>query len=68
MMYGKGNSGPATEVWRIGDRVRTPSGRSTGVVASPRRERTANQTNHMWVEWDDGIATFEDPNALDIAR
>lgn len=71
-MYGKDNSGPAREVWSIGDRVmccvRGRDHGKRGVVAAPRRERNASETTLVWVTWDDGVSGFIDPGSLDCAR
>ena len=70
-MYGQGNSGPAREVWRPGDRVRLVAEHAvfTGTVGQPPpdQERTAFQTGFVWVRWDDIDATWADPNSLDVA-
>jgi len=68
MLHGKHNSGPAQEVWRLGDRVcldGQPSMR--GWVRPPRRERNAGEQHMTWVEWDDRYEGFINPNRLDIA-
>ena len=67
-MYGRGNSGPATEVWAIGDRVFASPCRVRGTVAAPRREPNASETHCVWVDWDDGERGYIDPNCLDIVR
>jgi hypothetical protein len=67
-LYGQGNSGPAREVWRIGDRVCWYSNRALrGVVTKPQREPRANETNCVHVRWDDGQLSFHEPNTLDKA-
>ena len=70
-MYGQGNSGPAREVWRPGDRVKLVGmiETATGKVTRPPRdqERTAHQTGFVWVVWDDGFETWAEPNTLDVA-
>jgi hypothetical protein len=69
--HGQNNSGPATQVWATGDRVlHAVRGRDYGAqgrVAQPRRERGANETNHVWVQWDDGQSGYVDPGNLDRA-
>jgi hypothetical protein len=62
-MYGKGNSGPAREVWKIGDRVEC--GGFHGTVATPRWEPNASETHYVWVEWDDDVRGYINPNVLD---
>lgn len=68
-MHGKGNTGPAREVWHQGDRVRLIGMRYTGTVATPPRdqERSAFQTGFVWVRWDDTEATWANPDSLDVA-
>ncbi len=67
-MHGSGNSGPRREVWRLGDRVKlvglVPY---RGTVSTPDRERSAFQTNWVWVRWDDGEACWAEPGSLDVA-
>lgn len=68
-MYGQNNSGPAREVWRDGDRVRLMG--FTGTVSTPGwrdRERNAGEIQYVFVRWDDGEATYTDPNALNPFR
>jgi len=70
-MYGQGNSGPAREVWHIGDRVMglVTLGFIRGTVATAPRdqERNAFQTGFVWVKWDDGVECWADPNSLDVS-
>jgi hypothetical protein len=65
-MYGKGNSGPAREVWKVGDRVSFRG--ISGTVASPRCDPEAHETHHVWVEWDDDLDCYMDPSNLDVSR
>ena len=67
-MYGSDNSGPAREVWRVGDRVKLIGTRFIGKVASPpyNEERSAFQTGYVWVKWDDIEASWANPNSLDV--
>lgn len=72
-MYGQGNSGPAREVWRPGDRVKLAAKMAAagirGTVGRPPRdqEQTAHQTGFVWVVWDDQVESWADPNSLDVA-
>ena len=68
MYHGQGNSGPAREVWRLGDRVKLMGCNVRGTVSAPPddRERNVFQTGWVWVRWDDGEATWAEPGGLDI--
>lgn len=60
-MYGQGNSGPAREVWRDGDRVRLL--RFCGTIGTPGPgdpERNAFEVDHVFVRWDDGETSYTD--------
>ena len=65
--HGQGNSGPAREVWCLGDRVRHIREPGDGTVARSPREPNASQVLCVWVIWDDGDQGFVDPNMLDAA-
>ena len=66
-MYGKGNTGPAREVWHRGDRVCWYNDRQCkGWVGQAKRDPDAFEVGRVWVEWDDGRQTFCDPNLLDV--
>ena len=66
--HGKSNSGPAREVWNLGDRViwgvRGRDYGLLGTVEVPPRDPNASETNSVWVQWDDEPGQFCDPNCL----
>jgi hypothetical protein len=67
-MYGTGNSGPAKEVWNEGDRICWHHDKAVrGIVAKPPRDPNAAETNMIFVRWDDGQSSFQEPNTLDRA-
>lgn len=71
--YGKGNSGPARPTWTVGTRVsfaiKGRDYRRLGRVGRPSRDPTGSETAlHVWVDWDDGMSGYIDPNSLDPAR
>ncbi len=66
-MYGSGNSGPRTEVWVVGDRVRHfAEYTAIGTVVSPPRDPDASETQCVYVCWDDGQSGYCDPNSLTV--
>ena len=67
MFYGQNNSGPAFEVWRNGDRVRSRDGHIGAVMIPPPIERNAAQQISVYVYWSDNIGCFMHPNDLYLA-
>jgi len=60
---------PRTEVYATGQHVRLCNpGSSRNMVGrvsdTPKRDRNAAETNHIWIEWADGVNGYEHPNNL----